>query len=112
MSTKRTQNTPSKNEDEYFAKQDAELIKTMRDLLDKERSMTERRQHWMKCPKCGADLREEEHHKVKVDVCPECQGVWLDAGELDLIRQMNKSGGSGVMKGLLDLFPGKSSSRK
>lgn len=107
-----THGTPSKNEDEYFAKQDAELIQKMRELLDKERAMQERRQHYMKCPKCGADLKEETHHHVKVDICPECQGLWLDAGELDLMRQMNKSGGQGVMKGLLDLFPGKSSSRK
>jgi Zn-finger nucleic acid-binding protein len=23
---------------------------------------------------------------VKVDVCPECRGVWFDAGEIDQIR--------------------------
>lgn len=110
--TRHSHGTPSKNEDEYFAKQDAELIKTMRDLLDKERAAQERRQHYMKCPKCGADLKEESHHHVKVDVCPECRGVWLDAGELDIIRHINKTGGQGVLKGLLDLFPNRAASRK
>ena len=107
-----THGTPSKNEDEYFAKQDAELMKKMRDILDQERAAQERRQHYMKCPKCGADLREEAHHHVKMDVCPECKGLWLDAGELDMIRHINKAGGSGILKGLIDMFPSRSASRK
>jgi len=110
--TRHSQGTPSRNEDEYFAKQDAELIKAMRNLLDKEREMEERRAHYMKCPKCGADLTEEQYHHLKVDICPECQGVWFDGGELDLLRQMQKSGGQGLLKGLLDLFPSRAASRK
>jgi uncharacterized protein len=101
---------PSRNEDEYFAKQDAELIKEMRSKLDKERLATERKAHFMKCPKCGADLKEEAHGHVKVDVCPECKGMWLDAGEMDLMRQVQKSGGA--FKGVLDLFGNRSAARK
>jgi hypothetical protein len=37
--------------------------------------------------------------------------MWLDAGELDLLRQVQKSGGN-VFKGIFDLLPGKSSVRK
>jgi hypothetical protein len=107
-----TQETPSRNEDEYFAKQDAELLKQMRAKLDKERDEQERKAHYMKCPKCGADLKEETHGHVKIDVCPECKGVFLDAGEMDLMRQVQKSGGQNIFKGLLDLFPSRSASRK
>jgi predicted Zn-ribbon and HTH transcriptional regulator len=107
-----TQETPSRNEDEFFAKQDAELIKQMRTKLDQEREEQERKAHFMKCPKCGADLKEEEHGPVKVDICPECKGMWLDAGEMDLLRQVQKSGGKNFFQGLLDLFPSRGASRK
>jgi hypothetical protein len=112
MTQKHAQETPSRNEDEYFAKQDAELIKAMRSKLDTERLAQERKAHYMKCPKCGADLKEEEHGQVKVDVCPECKGMWLDAGEMALMHQVQKSGGQNLFKGLLDLFPGRAASRK
>jgi len=98
-----TQETPSRNEDEYFAKQDAELLKQMRDKLDQERNEAERKAHFMKCPKCGADLKEETIGQVKVDICGECGGMWLDAGEMELLQQVQKSGGN-VFKGIMDLI--------
>ena len=80
-----TENKPSRNEDEYFVKQDAEAIKEYRARLDAERLQTERKSHFMKCPKCGADLEEKRMGSVAVDTCTECHGMWLDAGELDLV---------------------------
>jgi uncharacterized ferredoxin-like protein len=75
----------SRNEDEYFIKRDAELLKQMRAKLDAERAKAERSQHYMKCPKCGASLQEKQYHHAVVDVCPECKGMWLDAGEAEII---------------------------
>lgn len=112
MTSRHSSDQPSRNEDEYFAKQDAELIKQMRSKLDKERDAQERKAHYMKCPKCGADLAEQAYGDVKVDVCGECGGMWLDAGELDLMRQVEKSGKSSGLRGLLDFFPNRSASRK
>jgi uncharacterized protein len=112
MANKHTQETPSRNEDEYFAKQDAELIKEMRAKLDRERLETERKAHYMKCPKDGADLKEETHGPVKVDVCPECKGMWLDSGEMELMQRVQKAGGQSLFKGILDLFPSRGTSRK
>jgi uncharacterized protein with PIN domain len=63
-----TDEKPSRNEDEYFAKQDAELLRQMREKNDSERTTQERKAHFMKCPKCGADLKEETHEHVKVDI--------------------------------------------
>ena len=105
MTTRRNEETPSRNEDEYFAKQDAELLKQMRAKLDQEREAEKRKQSLMKCPKCGGDLKEEDRGSVKVDVCTDCKGMWLDAGEMELMQKMNKSGG-----GFLNSFfgPGKS----
>lgn len=82
---------PSRNEDEYFAKQDAELIRSHRSRLDEERRLAERRSHYMKCPKCGADLQEREFHHVKIDICPECRGTWMDAGELEMLGYVKRN---------------------
>ena len=37
----------------------------------------------MRCPLDDTQMREITRRGVKVDVCPECRGVWLDRGELD-----------------------------
>lgn len=97
-----TEEKPSRMEDEYFVKMDAELLKQRRAELDAERLKTERSAHFMKCPKDGADLVERELHRVKVDICPECGGMWLDAGEMDLIRDAGHT--SGVSRFIDDLF--------
>jgi Zn-finger nucleic acid-binding protein len=85
-----TEEHPTRNEDEYFARENAELIKQMRALLDEQRREIERREHFMKCPKCGGDLKERDFQDFKVDVCPECHGIWLDQGEIDLINRAGK----------------------
>jgi Zn-finger nucleic acid-binding protein len=76
---------PSRNEDEYFVKQDAELLKQMRARLDAERAKAGRTQPDMKCPRDGAALQERQFHHAVVDVCPTCNGMWLDSGEIDII---------------------------
>ena len=90
-----TDNAPrNKNEEEYFKRQDAELMERMRAQLDAERLKQERSAHYMKCPKCGADLTERELDRVKVDVCPECNGVWFDAGEIEMLRHIRQREGA------------------
>ena len=37
----------------------------------------------MDCPRCGNQLRVEQHRGIEVDRCTSCKGVWLDYGELD-----------------------------
>jgi len=103
MPTRTEPEKPSRNEDEYFLKHDAELIKEMRARLDRERAETERRAHWMKCPKCGADLAETEYHHLKVDLCPDCRGMWLDAGEIQMVEQVKENR---IADFIRDLFKG------
>jgi len=43
------------------------------------------------CPKCGMELIEIDYKGVKVDKCSECEGVWLDAGELEAISKFEKT---------------------
>ena len=78
---------PSRNEDEYFAKHNAALIKELREKADAERARAAAEQKPMTCPRCGGTLREAAMDGVVVDVCSQCQGMWLDAGELEIIRE-------------------------
>lgn len=80
-----TTDKPSRNEDEYFAKLDAELIAKQRAREAAAQQEQERRSHFMKCPKDGYDLVTRDQHGVSVDVCVHCGGLWLDHGELDLL---------------------------
>ncbi len=90
-----TEEKPSRNEDEYFAKLNADLMKERRAHLDEERKKQERTSHYNKCPKCGCDLEERDHHGVKIDVCRECSGIWLDKGELEMIEEIDKQAPAG-----------------
>jgi uncharacterized protein with PIN domain len=74
---------PSRNEDEYFARQEAERLEQSRAEIQRVTIESERKSHYMKCPKCGADLNTVDYHGVQVDRCPECDGVWFDAGEVE-----------------------------
>ena len=77
---------PSRNEDEYFAQQNAELLRKQREEADEAALEAERKSHYMKCPKDGFDLASSEFHGVQIETCPHCGGMWLDAGELDRDR--------------------------
>lgn len=37
------------------------------------------------CPKDGAKLVEQASKGVTIDVCPTCEGIWLDKGELEVV---------------------------
>jgi len=77
---------PSKNEDEYFTLRDQELLKKQREMAAAAQAEAERRQHLMKCPKDGYDLESRDYHGVQIERCPQCGGIWLDAGELEAIQ--------------------------
>ncbi|QQS37237.1 MAG: zf-TFIIB domain-containing protein [Ignavibacteriales bacterium] len=39
----------------------------------------------MQCPACKDELIILELNKVEIDYCTNCSGIWLDAGELELL---------------------------
>ena len=80
-----TDNKPSKNEDEYFVRLESERLERRRQALAKLSTDVERKSHYMRCPKCGGQLVTEEFHRVQVERCPECHGLWLDNGEIDAV---------------------------
>ena len=78
---------PSRNEDEYFAREEHERLARLRAKEAADRVAAERKSHHLRCPKCGATLHSEHFHGVQVERCPEDGGIWLDAGEIDLLMK-------------------------
>lgn len=87
-----TEQKPSRNEEEYFAKLEAERMERKKAELAKLNADAERKSHYLRCPKCGGHLVTEEFHRVQIDRCPECQGVWLDQGEIDAVMAQEDKG--------------------
>ena len=83
---------PSRNEDEYFVKQDAELLRKQRAQTEAAATDAERKTHYMKCPKDGYDLASSTYHGVQIETCPHCGGMWLDAGELEAVSHEERPG--------------------
>ncbi|MGB5256808.1 MAG: MFS transporter [Woeseiaceae bacterium] len=40
----------------------------------------------MRCPKCRADMEQVDYEGTEIDRCTICNGIWFDAGEIDLLR--------------------------
>jgi ribosomal protein L37AE/L43A len=97
---------PSELEDEYIARQEFERKKKQEEEKRKELDREERARlkdlHFMRCPKCGMELIEVKYKSVDIDQCSNCHGVWLDAGELDAVAEMEK----GALDKLFTVFKG------
>ena len=83
-----------RREDDWFRQNEEKLLEEAR--LAREKREDERRRqekddeikrlkdlHYMKCPKCGHDMKEEALEGVTLERCSFCEGIYLDAGELD-----------------------------
>jgi hypothetical protein len=82
-------NKPSHEEEEYFAKEEANRRQTQ--ALERARQMQAaeleelKKVHWMHCPKCGFQLETIMFKGLTIDKCFHCNGTWLDAGELEML---------------------------
>ena len=87
---------PAGKEEEYFAREEYEKKKKIYAETHKELAEAEKKRlkdlHNMRCPKCGMELVEIDYKTIKIDKCSECTGVWLDAGELETVSKLEKSG--------------------
>ena len=87
---------PSELEEEYFARIEFEKKKKIEEKRHRQLAGLEKKRlqelHHMRCPKCGMELIEIDYKHIKVDKCSECDGIWLDPGELDAISKLEKSG--------------------
>ena len=82
-------------EDEYFHRKDQELIAQLREKAEAARAKTEaenqKKEYWMRCPKCGTALTEEHYGNVVVDRCKSCNGMYFDSGELEILLKAKSS---------------------
>jgi hypothetical protein len=87
---------PTEKEEEFFARTEFERLKKIEEDKQKNIQQQERERlkklHHMRCPKCGMELIEIDYKGITIDRCSECDGVWLDAGELDTISKLEKTG--------------------
>ena len=43
------------------------------------------------CPRDMAEMSKEVvYDRLVIDVCPDCKGIWLDPGELEVLQQLAK----------------------
>ena len=95
---------PSEREEEYFARMEFERKKKSEEEKQKKMAEGEKKKlkelHYMKCPKCGMELIEIDYKGIKVDKCSRCEGIWLDAGELEAISKIEKK----VLDNFFDVF--------
>lgn len=86
---------PSEREEEYFARAEYEKKKKLEEEKHKKLAEEEKRRlkelHYMRCPKCGMELIEIDYKGIEVDKCSECEGIWLDAGELEAVARLEKT---------------------
>lgn len=85
---------PSEKEEEYIARIEFERRKKLEaekqaKLIEEEKKNL-KELHFMHCPKCGMDLVEIDYKSIKVDKCSGCDGIWLDAGELESISNLEQ----------------------
>jgi Zn-finger nucleic acid-binding protein len=79
-------------EDEYFLKKEKEQLAKLRAKNEAEAKTDAKPDSYMKCPKCGAQLKERSFQKIVIDQCGACHGIWLDAGELEQVAEKESGG--------------------
>jgi len=93
-------------EEDYFHNKDQETLARVRGELSEQRRQQEAEQakheHWMRCPKCGAEMQEIKMEGILVDKCSGCGGLYFDQGELELMLKAHE--GTGFFSGLHKLF--------
>ena len=87
---------PNEKEEEYFARMEFERKKKIEEEKQKKLLAEEKKRlqelHYMMCPKCGMELIEIDYKSIKIDECSACEGIWLDAGELEAVSRLEKTG--------------------
>jgi len=86
---------PSDKEEEYFVRIEVERKRKIEEERHRKLQEEERRRmkelHFMQCPKCGMELKEIDFKGIKIDKCFSCEGLWLDAGELISILELERT---------------------
>ncbi len=79
-------------ENEHFRRKEQEALEKLRERMEAESGAQAKAAAALKCPKCDGTLEAVSFENVQIDRCNKCQGVWLDAGELEQLRKREESG--------------------
>jgi len=102
-----------RREDDWFLQnektllEDAKKAREGREARRRSRETEEHRAklkqlHWMKCPKCGHDMKTETLESIEIDRCTFCEGFFLDQGEIEeLFLKRGQSQRQSFMRRLL-----------
>jgi uncharacterized protein len=95
---------PSKSETEYFAREENEKIHRLAEQHRRDHARIEKEHersiHFMKCPKCGANLKNSTIGVVDVQECTKCDTLVLAKGALEKVKVANHN----LLKSLIDMF--------
>ncbi len=95
-------------EEEYFNRKNKESLDRLREALHEEARARGEETATMNCPRCDGRLHQMVFDDVNIDRCDKCDGIWLDAGELQqIIGQENAPG-----RWLSVFWPGRKSERE
>jgi hypothetical protein len=85
---------PSVKEEEYFARIEFECKRKLAEEAQANLQAAEKTKlkelHYMNCPKCGMKLVEIDYKGIAVDKCTGCEGIFLDAGELESVSKLDQ----------------------
>jgi hypothetical protein len=105
-----TPKKPSENEEEYFHRLEQERIARRKAEAAAQQAAAEREQlrklTHLRCPKCAAKLESTTYRGVEIDRCPECRGVWFDAGEARRVIEAELKEGGGFITDLFGTLTG------
>ncbi|MCE9625738.1 MAG: zf-TFIIB domain-containing protein [Deltaproteobacteria bacterium] len=95
---------PSHEEEEYFARQEIEARKALAEKVREDMHATElenlKKLHLNHCAKCGFEMHPVLFKGVTIEKCPNCGGIFLDAGELEQLAGKQ----DGFVSSVLGLF--------
>jgi len=83
------------NEDSYFAAKEHEMIGEMKTEFHNTEA-ARREAQMMSCPKCSGKFAKYKYMGFVLERCENCEGIWLNKGELAGILRQQARGPLGV----------------
>ena len=86
----------SDRENRWFRENERELLddvkrereqrlEAYREETEKEERERLRQAHWMKCPKCGNEMRAEQLEGIEIERCSVCGGMFFEHSEFQTL---------------------------
>ena len=81
-------------EEQHFKDQEQQALQQLRARLEEKRRQqadaNADKDFFLRCCRCGGNMAEITIDEVVIDKCETCGGIYLDAGELDLLLKSHK----------------------